>query len=156
MRPVIQSYKQVKFQAEASITAGTQNNITMAVGVDSYSGPSAANNEIPTGAMLKSLSIQVPIHNLVNIASNVTVALQHNRSGQGNIGVTAVGGNPQRNNIHKTVYRAVGQNQNTNINMSFKIPRQFWRIREGDVWTLSILCSTISNQSAYIIYKFYR
>ena len=49
-RRVTQSYKQVKYEAAASVAAATANVHTIATGVDNYTGPSAANSEVPTGA----------------------------------------------------------------------------------------------------------
>lgn len=156
IRPVIQSFKQVRYDAPASIAAAAQTTYTLSNGVDNYTGPSASNNECPTGSIIKNFNIQLCNQNLVNVAAFLVVTLQLNRSGQSPIDGLAVGGNAQRNQIHKTIYRSVGMNQNANININFKIPKKYQRVREGDRWHLVTACSAIHTESVYTIYKFYR
>lgn len=155
-RSVIQSYKQIKQEAPASHSAGTQVNTNFVVGVDDYAGPTVNNNAVPTGAVIKGFDIQVGLQNLVNIASFAWVSIQHLRSGQSAIDPRAAGGDPQRNQVHRQILRCLGQNQNTNVSIKYKVPAKFQRVREGDVWVLTIESQNIWTDSIQFIYKFYR
>lgn len=155
-RQVIQSYKQVKNVAPVSRVAATQINTTLATGVDNYTGPSAANEEVPTGAIIKNFDIQIGAMNLVGVASFFWVTVQLLRSGQSATPGRAQGGDPQRNQVFLTIQRTMGDNQNTNIPIKFKVPRKFQRIREGDIWIVTTECNQIYTEAIQIIYKFYR
>ncbi len=155
-RAVIQSYKQLIQNAPASHAAATIDVNTMAIGVDSYTGPTAANNEVPTGAIIEKFDIQIAVQNLVNIASFVWVSIQHLRSGQAAINPRAAGGSPQRNQVHLMLHRCVGMNQNINFHIPFKVPRKYQRVREGDVWQVTVESQNIWTDSSQIIYKFLR
>lgn len=153
---VIQSYKQIKQQAPASVGAGTRTDITFVNTVDNYTGPGAGNNEVPTGAVVKYVDIQLGFENLVNIASFVWISIQKVHSGQTVVDPRAAGGNAQRNQIYKQLLRCVGQNQNVNVPIRFKIPSKFQRCREGDKWIVTMESDTIRTEAGQIIYKFYR
>lgn len=128
----------------------------MVNGVDNYTGPSAANNEVPVGAVVKYIEIQHPTMNLVSVAAFMNIAIQHLRSGQTIIDPRAVGGNPQRNQVHFQTTFSLGKEQNQTRVYRFKIPKKFQRVREGDKWEFTYICSQIFTDQVQIIYKFYR
>lgn len=153
---VIQSYKQIKQNAPASHAAATRIDRAVVDGVDNYTGPSANNKEVPTGAKIEKIEFQLCLQNLVNVASFAWISIQHLRSGQSTIDPRAAGGNPQRNQIHLQLHRCIGQNQNVNITIPFKVPKKYQRVREGDQWVLTYESDTIFTSSLQTIYKFYR
>ncbi len=155
MRPVIQSYKQVQLHAPLSVAAGVKGYTLTSV-LDNYAGPTALNKEVPTGAIMKSITIMGGVTNLVNATMFVAMSLQLLRSGQSQVDPLSVGGSPQRNQVFWTSYKMIGQSQNSNMNLTFKIPKRFQRCREGDNWKLVVNADLVSGQSFYVIYKFYR
>ncbi len=155
-RPVTQSYKQIINKAPASVAAGTQSNVLMSQGLDDYAGPGASFALVPTGARIEKFDIQISMANLVTIASFVWITVQHLRSGQTAIDNQAVGGNPQRNQVHLQIQRSLGQFQNRDIVIPFRIPAKYQRVREGDEWRVSIKCDTIRTEAIQVIYKFLR
>lgn len=155
-RQVVQSYKQVRNVAPASIAAGTQTVITIASGVDNYTGPGGSNNLVPTGCVIKSFDIQIGFQNLVNVASFVWVTIQHIRSGQSAIDAQAVGGDPQRNQVHLQLQRTLGMNQNRDFHIRFKVPKKFQRVNEGTSWMVTLKSDTIRTEALQSIFKFYR
>lgn len=154
-RPV-NSFKQVQYNAPASIAAGTQQNLAMVVGVDNYTGPSVNNYEVPTGATIKAIHVDAVFANSVLVNTVSHVAIQIKRSGQSAITIPAIGGNAQRNQVFRLYMKPVQQSQNTEYHFTFVIPPRFRRVREGDQWILSMVADAITVQSSLIRYKFYR
>ncbi len=152
----IQSYKNISVDGPASRAAATNIFHTVLVGTDDYAGPSAANNEVPTGAKVMSMTVMVAFINLVSVSSLLHFNFQFMRSGQAPITPGAIGGNPQRNQVISTFMKFLGQNQNSNFMFSVKIPRVYQRIREGDFWSLAYRADTVFASATQVIYKFYR
>ncbi len=155
-RPVIQSYKQITVDGPASRAAATDISHRIVLGVDNYTGPSAANEEVPTGAVIKFLTILASFSNLVQVSGLLHFNLQCKRSGIVTVTPGAVGGSPQRNTVIHTAMRFIGQNQNTNIPLRVKIPPTFQRIREGDSWIIVYRADVVFASATQAIYKFYR
>ncbi len=156
-RPVIQSFKKVLNILPASFTAGFQS-IFLVQGVDSVAVGQLSNTDaqVPTGAMVKFIEIQFCVANLVAVACYINCTIQLRHSGQTAQDPDTIGGNKQRNQVfHQDLY-TVGLNQNSTHKFKFKIPKKFQRVREGDDWLLTWKNSASVNQSAQIIYKFYR
>lgn len=153
---VIQSYKQIRQDAPLSVAAATRTDYPVTTGVDNYTGPSASNNEVPTGAKVEKISIQISQQNLVNIAGFIWISVQLVRANQTVVDPRALGGNPQRNQVFLQIMRSLGQNQNTDIAFTFKIPAKFQRVREGDKWYITNESDVISTKAMQTIYKFYR
>lgn len=141
--------------APASYVAG-QTNFIMVNGVDNYSGPSAANNEVPTGAIVTGIDIQGSVTNLVAISAYVWISIQQVRSGQSAISPRSAGGDPQRNQVFRQLTRMLGKDQNNNWHIKFRIPKKFQRVREGDNWILTVESDQINGENWQFIYKFYR
>ncbi len=152
----IQSYKQITIDGPASRAAATNIFHPVVIGVDNYTGPSAANNEVPTGAKIMSVLIMVAFTNLVSISSLLHLNFTCLRAGIPSITPGAVGGSPQRNTVIFTDMRFLGQDQNSNFIWRLKIPKIYQRIREGDVFQLVYRTDTVFASASQCIYKFYR
>ncbi len=155
-RAVIQSYKQISVDGPASRASATNILHTIVSGVDNYTGPGGAFNNVPTGAVVKFITILATFTNLVSISSLLHFNVQLRRSGISAVTPGAVGGSPNRNTVIHTDMKFIGQNQNTNIRISLKIPPIFQRVREGDTWIIVYRADTVFASATQAIYKFYR
>ncbi len=157
MRPVIQSYKKVLNFAQASFTAGFQNEL-LVNGADSTAAgqTSATDATVPTGALVKFVEFQLAINNSVASPLYINVSLQYKNAGQTFQDPNAIGGNAQRNQVLHQELFSVGQDQNSTHKFKWKIPGKFQRIREARQWSVTWSCSASCNREAQCIYKFYR
>lgn len=157
-RNVVQSFKKVINHAPASIAAATRTNYNASTGTDSVAAgqTSATDTAVPTGSVIKYIEFQYSVTNLVGIASHHWISVQLTHSGQTPINPDVIGGNPNRNQVHYQLMYNVGQDQNSNHIVKFKVPKRFQRVREGDIWRLVTISDTITTQACQIIYKFYR
>lgn len=157
MRNVIQSFKKVLNHAPTSLAAG-QNTYTLVDGEDSVAAgqTSATDSGVPTGSVIKFIEIQFSAVNLVSVAAYMHVSIQHLRSGQSPIAANAVGGNPQRNQVHFQKMYTLAPDQNQNFVFRFKIPKKYQRVRDGDVWQFVNYCDQTHTAAMQVIYKFYR
>ncbi len=155
---VIQSYKKVLNYAPTSHAASTVINTPLSLGVDSVAagqtGPTDAS--VPTGAIITSILIQCSLGNLADLVSFFNYTIQRKLSGQSNVSSILVGGNPLRNQIHKQGQVTMGQNQNRDITILFKVPKPYQRVREGATWDFNFIGNTIFTSTVQVIYKFYR
>ncbi len=152
----IQSYKQVSVDGPASRAAATNILHGILTGVDNYTGPSAANNEVPTGAKVMSVLVMATFSNLVLISALLHLHIQFFRTGTPVVTPGAVGGSSSRNTIVSTKMFFIGQNQNTSLVFLVKIPKIFQRIREGDTWNIVYRADAVFASATQVIYKFYR
>ncbi len=152
----IQSYKQISVDGPASRLAATNIIHTFAKGLDNYVGPTAVNNEMPTGAKVFRIIIMLAFSNLVAINALLHFDIQWNRSSSPIVTPGAVGGNPNRNQITDTRMFFIGKEQNSNLMFSVKVPRIYQRVREGDTWSLVYRCDAVFTSATQVIYKFYR
>jgi len=152
----INSYKQISIDGPASRAAATNIAHIFVLGVDNYTGPTASNKEVPTGAKIMSLLIFFAATNLVSVSSLLHLTVQLVRSGQAFQTAGAIGGNPQRNQVIFTHMAFLGKDQNNNYVFRIKIPPIFQRIREGDQWGLHYRTDTVFASATQVIYKFYR
>ncbi len=152
----IQSFKQISIDGPASRAAATTISHNFLTGVDNYTGPSAANSEVPTGAKVMSVVIICNFTNLVSVSSSLHWNLQCIRSGGAVLTPGAIGGNPLRNQIIHTRMVFLGHDQNNNWMFSVKIPKIYQRIREGDAWLMIYRADTVFASQTQAIYKFYR
>ncbi len=157
MAPVIQSYKKVLNFAPTSIGAGG-TNYSLTSGVDSVAAgqTSVTDPNIPTGAVLKFIEIQLAFSQIVGGSVFVHMALQQLHTGQSVVAANVVGGNPARNQVFYQSLDSIGINQNWNRKIRLKIPKKFQRVREGDTWILQVQSSNTLTQALQVIYKFYR
>lgn len=157
-RNVIQSFKKVLNTAPTSRAASTNIVYDLVSGVDSVAAGQTGviDDQVPTGSVIKEIIIQYSVINLVSVAMFNNISIQHLRSGQTSISPIVVGGNPQRNQVHLQKMKSVGQDQQRDYEIRFKIPRKYQRVREGDKWVLTSLCNQIFTDNLQVIYKFYR
>ncbi len=152
----IQSFKQVTVDGPASRLAATDIVHQFLIGVDNYTGPSAANSEVPTGAKVMSVTILASFTNLVSVSSLLHFNIACLRTGMLVPTPGAVGGNPARNTVIHTDMKFLGQDQNNNVRIRIKIPPIMQRIREGDKWFIIYRTDTVFASATQAIYKFYR
>lgn len=131
----------------------------IAIGVDSVAagqtGPT--NADIPTGSSIRYIEIQFSWANLENNAANfMFMSIQRTLSGQNTIAPNVVGGNAQRNQVHWQMQRSLGENQNGNIVIKFKVPKKYQRVRELSVWNFTVIATDNTVNAVQIIYKYYR
>ncbi len=158
-RAVIQSFKKVLNFAPTSHAAAADITFTAVVGTDSVAAGQTAitDTQVPTGSVVKYIEWQLSASNLVSINNFLHWSVQSLYGGQSAfIAANVVGGSNQRNQVFKQGLRVLGQNQNTNITIKFKIPRKFQRVREGGQWALQITADAVWTDACQVIYKFYR
>ncbi len=145
-------------EAPASLAANTNRVMEIATGVDSKAAgqTTTIDTDVPTGSVLKYIDIRFSISNLVLVAMFCHLLVWQKRTGQGSINPNAVGGNPLRNQVFHQDMFMVGQNQNTNRTIRFKIPKQFQRVRDGSEWQLVVRAHQTNNNAAQFVYKYYR
>ncbi len=152
----IQSYKQISVDGPASRAAATNIQHVFAQGVDNYTGPSATNNEVPTGAKLITIDLQLAFSQLVAVSSNIVFSVQVIGPAQGVVTPNAQGGNSMRNQVIYTRNFFCGKEQNTNFHLRLKIPRVYQRVKEGTLYMLVYRADTVFASVTQAIYKFYR
>lgn len=156
-RPVTQSFKKVIDIAPASEAVGAQAQ-NIALGVDSVAAgqTSAVDVNVPTGCKIKYIECHISYASLVNVATFCHWTLQKMHGGQVTVGANVVGGSNRRNQVFRQGIRSVGQNQNSDIVIRYKVPPAYQRMREGDLWVLVTNNSQIVTSVYQFIYKFFR
>ncbi len=158
IRNIVNSYKKVLNVAPGSVAAGANDVLTIATGTDSatsgQTGPEDA--VVPTGSIIKFITIWHGRQNLVNIAAFLHWSLQYIVAGQAVIASNVIGGSNQRNQVLRQGMVCVGQNQNVNVIVRFKVPAKFQRLREGMGWRFVSEVDVASTAATQCIYKFYR
>ncbi len=157
-KAIIQSFKMVVDHAPASRAATTVHNFTISTGQDSLAAGqgSPINTNVPTGAIIPFFEIQWSTVNLVSVSAYFWVTIQRLHSGQSAISGRVVGGDPQRNQVHRQLQYIVGKDQNSNHVWKFSVPPKYRRVREGDIWMFTIESDVVHNSAVQIIYKHQR
>ncbi len=152
--PMRKTYKKVLNFSEASFAAG-QRGETLVQGVDSVAigQTSATDANVPTGARITFIEIQMPVTNAVNQTAYINCLLQYTLSGQSPIDPDAVGGNAQRNQVLHQELFSVGFNQNSTHKFKLKVPKRYQRLRETMLWRLVWSNSNTVNRRLQVIYK---
>ncbi len=154
---MIKTYKKVLDFANTSQTVAVHTDV-LTSGVDSVAigqtGPT--NASIPTGSNVKYIEIMYSAYNGVNAAVFLHFSLQLLHTGQSVVDPRVVGGNPQRNQVMHQAMTNIGQLQTFSRKFKFKIPKRFWRIREGDSWNFVYFNSAAVNDVKQVIYKVYQ
>ena len=155
---VVQSYKKVLNFAPASRTVTTTHTFIASDGQDSVAAgqTGVTDASVPTGSVIRNIEFQFSVTNLTSQSEYFWASIQRVHTGQGAISARAVGGSPQRNQVHKLYQFMVGKDQNSNHVWKFKVPKKFGRVREGDAWMLTIESDAVHNSAVQVIYKFYR
>ncbi len=153
-RPMVKTYKKVILHAEASFTAGFQNE-AIATGVDSIAigQTSASDVNVPTGARIKYFEVQFAANNSVATPCFVNCTIQYVLNAQTFLDPDLVGGHARRNQVLHMDLFSIGDDQNSTHKFKFKVPKQFQRLREGMQWGLVWRNSATVNREVQIIYK---
>ncbi len=153
-RAIIQSVKKQIVIGPQSALAGN-TSFLLVKGQDQLSVP-VEQDEAPTGAMVKYIECQISQQNLDQANATFTVvSMQKVHTGQVAIDPYTTGGNEQRNQVFHTIVRCVAPVQNSNIMVKFKVPKRYWRMRNGDEWRLTINNNLPVEQLIFVFYKYY-
>ncbi len=158
-RQVVQSFKKVMNDAAVSSAGGSTKQFTLAVGTDGVvvGQSSAVDPNVPTGCLIKAFRLQVGFQNLAAAAAaNIHVSIMKLHSEQTNVVPNLVGGNSRRNQVFYQALKMIADGTAINMDMLFKVPKRFQRMREGDVWRFLWLNSDTVSYVGQCIYKFYR
>ncbi len=155
--PVTQSFKKVLNEAPASVSAGT-NVFTLVNGVDSIPAgqTTVTDAQVPTGSQVRFIEIQHAVGNLAESAAFVHVAIEMILADQSVIPANTVGGSNKRNQVFLQAMFQMGHDQSNSRTYKFKIPRKYWRIREGMTWQFIWTNDATVSSAIQAIYKFYR
>ncbi len=154
-RTITRTYKKVLNFAPASHAAGLAVNNIIVQGVDSATlgQTGATDGTVPTGAIVEEVIIQYGVANLAAVACFHHFCIQYVVGSQSLfVPPNLVGGNNQRNQVLLQGMSSIGQGQNKQINLRYKIPRRFQRIKEAEQIVFSILGTTAITDSLQIIY----
>ncbi len=153
----MQSYKKVILVIPASYSSGFQN-VVFLIGKDSVAAgqTSKTDGDVPTGSIIKSVTVQFAAVNLTALAGFLNLSLQYNLANQAFIDPDTIGGNHIRNQVIHQKLISAGQFQNVNFSKTFKIPRRFQRVQEGKEWSFTWNSNVSVSAMIQIIYKFYR
>ncbi len=160
MRPIVQSYKQIQ-QTNLSLIAGTQATQVFVTGVDNYVGPTL-NNEVPTGAKVFSVDVQIDLINPSSGIGSLHMYFGKRRSGQNLASnfpdADAVGGSDVRNQIFHQFQTMFGTSDGKAVifHKRLKVPGMMQRVREGDQLFVALKASIAITGWISFIYKFYR
>ncbi len=153
-RNITRSVKYIIVQAPSSEAVGTIV-VPIGKGVDNATlgQTSSVDIDIPTGCRIESMEIWMPKVNLAATANFVTWTIQHLQTGQAVQNPITPGGNPLRKNIILTGNVGLGEGQNNQLHVRFKIPKKFQRMGDGDNWQIVNNNTTAVSTFYYVIYK---
>ncbi len=157
VRPPKGSTRSVKFVVdEIQGTSGTAvDSFVLVTGADNDSlGQSTGTDTvIPTGAKVKQINIMTCWGSITGVSTFLHWSIQHVKSSQSVISPILVGGNPLRNNVMMQGMICIGDRQNATLDIKYKIPKPFWRLKDGEKWILVTLCSTNVDTVKQAVYK---
>lgn len=158
MGAVIQSFKKVLNFAPLSHTAATVQSAVLSNGTDSVAAGQTGviDPAVPTGSVIKYIEIQFSVSSATSAIAFLHWSLQHVRANQSDISPLTVGGNSQRNQVHRQGLLTLGANQSINRTIKFRVPPRFGRVREGDRWIFNRSADLLWGDAIQVIFKFYR
>jgi len=153
-RMIQRTYKKVLNFAPISRPAATQIDFIAVTGTDAISPgqTTVTDATVPTGSIVEKITWQYSEVNLLAAANFTNIAVQYTVAGQTAIDPRVVGGNPQRNQVLFQNLWTAGQGQNSNHKIEFNVPRKFQRVREGMIWTLSVISGGVKTDACQVIY----
>ncbi len=155
-RIIQKTYKKVLNFAPTSHGAGVQVDNILVQGVDSVSPNQGSPTDpiVPTGSIITSFTIMYSAVNLAAAANFSHWVIQYTIGSQSLfVPCNLIGGNNQRNQVMKSGMSSMGEQQNYNVKLNFKIPKMFQRVKEGMFWTFSVLGTAAYTDSLQVIYK---
>ncbi len=153
----IVSNKYVVDEAESTEVAGLQV-FQMALGVDgtTMSQTGVTDTSVPSGAKITKLDIRVSYSNLASLSAFVHWAIELRLSGQASINPITVGGSPLRTIVMLSGVKSVGDNQNQDIHIVYKIPPKFQRMKDGMQWQWTANLGQLMQTVKQVVYKVYQ
>ncbi len=153
-RSTIRTVKRIVVGAASSEAAGliavtvVQGNDT---GLQGQTG--VTDTTVPVGSKIAAFEIFMPKVNLAATANFITWSLQRTQAGQSVLNPVSAGGANTRNNIMLTGVVGLGEGQNNNLHVKYRIPPKFQRIQDGNVWSLVMNNTSAVSTFYYMIYK---
>ncbi len=136
-RSTTRSAKYIVQVAAASEAAGTGAATIMTGNDNTVIGQTGPTDQlVPTGAKVSVIEIFMPKVNLATTANFIHWTLQRIVSGQAVINPLSAPGSPLRKNIMLSGVVGLGDRQNSNLHIRYKIPPKFQRIGDGDSWII--------------------
>ncbi len=135
--PGTNSIKYIVNIAGASEPAGL-SAVTMALGTDLITGGQSAPTvaAVKTGSKIALFDIRMPKVSLSATANFIHWSIQRVLSGQSVINPIIMGGDPLRKNVMLSGVLGLGEGQNNQLHIRYKVPPKFQRIGDGDAWIL--------------------
>ncbi len=160
MRNIKGSNRSVKYVVDqAQTTSGTAKAIfTLAKGKDdeTLGQASGADFDIPTGSKIKQFNILSCWGSITGVSTFLHWSIQRILSGQTSLDPTAVGGAPTRNMVMMQGIVCIGDRQNATVDVKYKVPKDFWRMQDGQSWAFVTKCSTNVDTVKQTIYKVFQ
>ncbi len=157
-RAVVQSFKKVLNFAPSSHASGLKVDFVLSLGTDSVAAGQTGVTDaaVPTGSIITEFVIQYSAANLAAVTLFQHISMQRLDTTQVTLSPNVTGGSPQRNQVMFMGMRSIGQGQNMNWEIRYKVPKKFQRVKEGSFWVFTILGTAANIDSCQVIYKFYR
>ncbi len=154
----INSVKNIVDGVFLGVTAATVTPVTLAEGVNDYTG---GTTQVPVGATVSSLYLFVQIISSTTGTANADWFIIKNIAGQLTIPVPgATGGTPVRSKILHEEKGLPGNSSDGAYPLTFKgvikIPKGMQRMAEADKWELRLRSADAYNACVKCIYKFYK
>ncbi len=157
VRPPKGSTRSVKYVIDEvqGTSQTTTQSFELAKGVDdeTLGQSSATDNSVPTGVKIRQFNIMTCWGSITGVSTFLHWSIQRLSSSQNAIDPTAVGGNPLRTNVMMQGMICIGDKQNATLDIKYKVPKKFWRIKDGDRWMLTTKSSTNVDTVKQVIYK---
>ncbi len=140
--------------APASESAGKQD-FKLAEGLDNavLGQTSVTDSGVPVGAKITELRVRWEGASLANVAVIGHWSIQRLSAGQGTLDPAVGGGNILFKNIMLSGMKSVGLNQNSSLNIRYKIPKKFWRLGDTERWYLVTNFNNVMTVGKSVIYK---
>ncbi len=157
VRPPKGSTRSVKYvldEVQGTSTTGTVS-FELAKGVDdeTLGQTNGQDTSVPTGVKIKQFNIMSCWGSITGVSTFLHWSIQRLSSSQNAIDPTAVGGNALRTNVMMQGMSCIGDRQNATVDIKYKVPKKFWRIRDGDRWMFTTKSSTNVDTVKQCIYK---
>ncbi len=157
VRPPKGSTRSVKYVIdEAQTTSGVAKVLfsVVAGGDNATLGQTSGTDiTIPTGAKVKQINFMTCWGSITGVSTFLHWSIQLIHSGQSSVDPTAVGGSPLRTNVMMQGMQCIGDKQNATVDVKYKIPKRFWRLKDGDQWAFVSKSSTNVDTVKQAIYK---
>ncbi len=114
---------------------------------------SVTDSDVPVGAKVTEIRIRWEGVSLANVAVIGHWSLQRIDALQPTLDPAVAGGDPLFKNIMLSGMKSVGLNQNSSLNIRYKVPKKFWRLADGQRWFFVTNFNNVMTVSKEAIYK---